>query len=141
MRIRLLTYSLSVMTVAGVMSLNAQTPQHQAQPQVITITGCVKPESDVPGRKLNVAERAGVTEDYLLTNVKMAPTSTVSAMALSTMYEIDGIAGAELKKHINHQIELTGTIDPDRKVSDSSPVFHAVTMKMISATCTVSDKG
>ena len=56
MRIRLLTYNLAVMTVAGVMSASAQEPQ-QTQPQsgnanqAITITGCVKPETDVPGRK------------------------------------------------------------------------------------------
>ena len=140
MRIRILTYNLAMMTVAGAMSVNAQTPQ-QTQPQsgvanqAITITGCVKPETDVPGRKPNVVERAGVTEDYILTNVKMAPASTVSGIGLSTMYEIEGIAGAELKKHINHQIELTGIVAPDRRMDDEAPDFRAVTMKMISATC------
>jgi len=140
MRIRLLTYNLAVMTVAGVMSANAQEPQ-QTQPQsgnasqAITITGCVKPETDVPGRKPNVVERAGVTEDYILTNVKMAPGSAVSGIGLSAMYEIEGIPGADLKKHINHQVELTGIIAPDRKMDDDAPDFKAVTMKMISATC------
>jgi hypothetical protein len=140
MRIRLLTYNLAVTIVGGAMSLHAQEPQ-QTQPQsgnanqAITITGCVKPETDVPGRKPNVVERAGVTEDYILTNVKMAPGSAVSGIGLSPMYEIEGIAGAELKKHINHQVELTGVIAADRRMDDDAPDFTAVTMKMISATC------
>jgi hypothetical protein len=138
--------AIGAMTVAGALTVNAQAPQNppqttatQQQPdistQTITITGCVKPESAVPGHKPNPVERIGVSEDYILTNVKMAPASTVSAMGLSTMYEIEGVPGSELKKHINHQIELTGRVAADREVNDESPDFHATTMKMIAATC------
>lgn len=165
MRIRLTMATITAMTVAGVLSLNAQTPQQppqnpqQTQPQTqqppdrqrpatdaqrmaddvssqtITITGCVKPETDVPGRKPNVVERAGVTEDYILTNVKMASSSKVSGIGLSSMYEIEGLAGAELKKHINHQVELVGRVAADRQVNDDAPDFHATSMRMLSATC------
>lgn len=86
-------------------------------------------------RSRALVERAGVTEDYILTNVKMAPGSAVSGIGLSTMYEIEGIPGADLKKHINHQVELTGIVAPDRRMDDDAPDFKAVTMKMISATC------
>src|SRR5687768_4475318 len=39
--------------------------------QTITVTGCLMAEKDVPGRSQSVTERAGVGEDYVLTNVKM----------------------------------------------------------------------
>lgn len=155
MRTRFTLATIATLTVAGVLTLNAQTPQTrpQSQPstdrqrpatdaqqtdissQTITITGCVKPESDVPGHKPNVVERAGVTEDYILTNVKMGANSKTSALGLSKMYEIEGVAGAELKKHINHQVELTGRVAADREANDDAPDFHATSMKMVSATC------
>jgi hypothetical protein len=142
--------TLTAMIMAGALTLSAQTPQTSPQnppiapaqqqaadisTQTITIVGCVKPEAAVPGQKPNVAERVGVSEDYILTNVKMSETSRVSGLGLSTMYEIEGVAGSELKKHINHQIELTGRVAADREVNDEAPDFHASSMKMVSATC------
>ena len=81
-----------------------------ASDQVVTITGCLKQEKDVPGLTPNPAERAGITEDYILTEVKMAASSKVSGLALSGMYEVEGIDEGELKKHLNHQVEVTGKI-------------------------------
>lgn len=52
------------------------TPQSQRQGMdtaataSVTVEGCLVREKDVPGREPNVAERAGVMEDYILTNVK-----------------------------------------------------------------------
>lgn len=163
MRTRLTTMTVSAMTIAGALTLTAQSPQTPSSPQTqpqtqapmdrrppatdaqrtppasaqtITIVGCLKPESDVPGLKPNVVERAGVTEDYILTDVKMAPSSPVSGLALADKYEVEGIAAAELKKHINHQVELTGTLTTPADARDTeAPDFHATSMKMVSATC------
>jgi flagellar basal body L-ring protein FlgH len=182
MRTRLMTAAITAMTVAGVLTLNAQTPspqspqsqppqaqQPQTQPpqpaqpaaqqpadrqtpdtqrpmtdtqrattagQTITITGCLQNEKDVAGLKPNPAERAGVTEDYILTNVKMSSSSTVSGIALATRYEIEGIDKTELKKHVNHQVELTGTItQPTTTATDETPDFRGASLKMLSATC------
>ena len=81
-------------------------------------------EADVPGRKPNVAERAGITEDYILTNVtivKGSPppavaaearpgeTPTGTAGAAETMYEIEGIPEDQLKKHTGHRVQIDGT--------------------------------
>lgn len=105
---------------------------------VMTIVGCLKEEKDVAGLKPNVAERAGITEDYILTSVKAAPGSAVSGLALGAMYEIEGIAEADLKKHLNHQVEVQGRIDVtdggdrDRK---NVPNFNATSLKMLAATC------
>jgi glucose/arabinose dehydrogenase len=157
---RLLTCAAAML--AASISVSAQTPQNppaqpQAQPaadraqpatdvqtpaagqmsQVLTISGCLKEEKDVAGLKPNVAERAGVTEDYILTDVKMAPSSTVSGIAVASRYEIEGIAEADLKKHVNHQVEITGTItQPTAAGNDPTPDFKGTALKMVSATCT-----
>jgi hypothetical protein len=109
-----------------------------AADQTITVTGCLKAEKDVPGLKPNVAERAGVTEDYILTNVKMSPDSKVSGIGVAKMYEIEGIAEAELKKHLNHQVEITGKVtqaSTGATPADDVPDFQGASLKMVSATC------
>lgn len=109
-----------------------------AAEQTITITGCLKAEKDVPGRRPNVAEQAGVTEDYLLTSVTMSPSSKVSGIGVAPMYEIEGIAEAELQKHLNHQVEVTGRINqtpPEASQGDDVPDFQATSIKMLAATC------
>jgi hypothetical protein len=119
---------------ASALTINAQTPTAQSRPepqqqqqprttgdttqragqnantQSVTVTGCLKAEKDVPGRRPNAAERAGVTDDYILTNVKMAQGSATSGIGLAAMYEIEGVAEAELQKHLNHQVEITGSL-------------------------------
>ena len=157
MRVKLMTVAFAA---AAAMTLNAQTPQSAPTPQTpprpsptvpqdaakaaqaaanqtLTITGCLKEEKDVPGLKPNAAERAGVTEDYILTDVKMSPSSSVSGIGVAARYEIEGIAEAELKKHVNHQVELTGqAVQAAAGGSpDDAPDFKATAIKMIAATC------
>ena len=157
MNTRLMTVTTAAIAIAGAITLGAQMPQNpppqpQTRPtteaqrpmtdqaksaaQTIVISGCLKEEKDVPGLKPNVAERAGIGEDYILTNVKMAPTSAVSGIALATNYEVEGPSADELKKHLNHQVELTGTItQPTTTATDDTPDFKATSVKMVSATC------
>jgi hypothetical protein len=158
------SFAIAALVTAGALTLNAQTPTPQApspnpqttrpadqQPrpgdttqragaaagQTITISGCLKAEKDVPGLKPNVAERAGVTEDYILTAVKMSPASATSGIGLAMMYEIEGVGEDELKKHLNHQVELTGRITDAKTTagSDDVPDFQATSLKMVAATC------
>lgn len=127
-----------------------QRASQAATPQVITVTGCLKAEKDVPGRRPNIAERAGVAEDYILTSVKMAQGSTTSGIGLASMYEIEGLAEAELQKHLNHQVEITGTLTtgnamgnrgtsaaPGSQASANAdlPELQATNLKMVAATC------
>jgi hypothetical protein len=158
MRTRILM--MAALVSASTLALNAQAPQQPpsqpptqppavrtgdttqrtaAQPatdQVITITGCLKEEKDVAGLTPNPAERVGVTEDYILTDVKMAQSSPVSGIGIAARYEIEGIAEAELKKHLNHQVELTGRItQPTATDDDKTPDFQATSLKMVSASC------
>ena len=158
MRNRLMSLT-TALVMAGAIGVSAQAPQNPPQnpppdrqrpatdtttaqrtpaasDQAITISGCLKEEKDVPGLKPNVAERAGVTEDFILTNVKMASGSAVSGIALGSVYEIEGIAEAELKKHLNHQVELTGIITQATPAgNDATPDFRATSLKMVAATC------
>lgn len=165
MRIRLMTATISALTVAGAMTLSAQAPQtpqapapqtpapQASQPQVtdtqrpadaqanavgqaITITGCLKQEKDVAGLTPNPAERVGITEDYVVTDVKMSASSSVSGLGVAAKYEVEGIDNSELKKHVNHQVELTGTItQATATATDSTPDFKATSIKMLAATC------
>ena len=117
MRTRLMTVTITALSFAGALTLQAQAPQSPSAPPsppqasqpdtqrpmtdsatkatdaTVTITGCVKSEADVPGLTPNVAERVGVTEDFILTNVKMSPASKVSGIGLASMYEIKDLAG------------------------------------------------
>lgn len=143
---------------AGLSIATAQTPQQTPQPaptrtqppqatqpaaDTLKIVGCLKAEKDVAGLKPNIAERAGITEDYILTAVKAAPDSPVSALGLGTLYEIEGIAESEIKKHLNHQVEFTGRLSTTETGAAAAnaanrgdvPDFHATSMRMIAATC------
>lgn len=149
---------IAALVAAGALTVNAQTPQTPAPQtpptpmprtgdttqrtappaadQAITISGCLKEEKDVPGLKPNVAERAGVTEDYILTGVKMAQGSAVSGIGVAPAYEIEGLAEGELKKHLNHQVELTGVITQASPTADDpTPDFKATSIKMVAASC------
>lgn len=50
-------------------------PQAMDQRATTTLTGCVYRERDIPGRSPNVAERAGVLEDYILAGVQKGATT------------------------------------------------------------------
>jgi len=113
----------------------------------ITISGCLKEEKDVPALKPSPVERAGLTEDYVLTDVKISPGSSVSGIGVSSKYEIEGIAEAELKKHLNHQVEITGTVQNSSAsatgagagatagAAAAEPMLKVDSVKMVSAMC------
>lgn len=136
--------TIAALVSASALTITAQQPQAgdttqrttaAAADQAITITGCLKAEKDVPGLRPNPAERLGITDDYILTDVKMAQSSKVSGLALASKYEVEGIAEAELQKHLNHQVEVTGRIAGTPTADDRTPNFTATSLKMVSATC------
>jgi hypothetical protein len=155
MSTRLLTAAIAA---AASMTVYAQAPQSATTPQspdrpnptvtqvpnrampanpAITISGCLKEEKNVPALKPSLVEKAGIGNDFVLTDVKISPSSAVSGIGVSTKYEIEGIADAELTKHLNHQVELTGQImEPDPGVpAKDAPDFRATSLKMLAATC------
>ena len=105
-----------------------QTQPREAQPQATTgqasasttLTGCVYQEKDVAGRAPNVAERAGVLEDYILADVKPASASgavgtsgTTGTTGAASMYKLELIADEKLKAVVGKRVEVTGRIDAE----------------------------
>lgn len=98
-------------------------PQAASAPASTTLTGCVYREKDVPGRAPNVAERAGVLEDYILAEVKPASTSGAvgtSGTASHAMYKLELIADEKLKDAVGKRVEVTGRIDAEAGDSKSA---------------------
>jgi hypothetical protein len=139
-----LSITVAAQSQPGAPAAPAAPAAQAAQPtDTIRVTGCLKNEKDVAGLKPNVAERAGITEDYILTDVKLAADSK-SAIGLATMYEIEGISEGDLKAHLNHQIEVTGQlskVETGAAATTASnrgdvPDFKATSFKMVSPNCT-----
>jgi hypothetical protein len=94
----------------------------------ITLVGCLMREDDVPGRRSNVAERAGVLEDYILTEAQTASeTASSSGTAgatgtsgsasatsnISKMYKVEGIPDEKLKSLVGKRVAVSGSVDAD----------------------------
>jgi len=106
-------------------SSTTQRPAAADQAGTVTVEGCLVREQDVPGRKPNVAERAGVMEDYILTNAKVvkgsAPKSASAAPkageptgtsgSASTMFDVKGIADERLKEFAGKRVQIEGKFD------------------------------
>jgi len=123
--------------MGAIAAANAQTPQQPtptprpAEPQATApseagstkLFGCVYRERDVPGRSPNVAEQAGVLEDYILADASMtnepsaSPSSTPGATGTSgtahKMYKLEKASDEQLKSMVGKRVEVTGKIDAE----------------------------
>ena len=133
----LLTASLAVVassTLAGAQAGSPQEPQTPrptesqaaaaAQQPSVTLTGCVYKEEDVPGRAPNVAERAGILEDYILADAKLAPSAAgspsgtpgatgTSGTSIKSMYKLEFVDDDRLKALVGKRVEVIGRIDAE----------------------------
>lgn len=107
-----------------------QTPATAQNLETKTIQGCVYKEADVPGRTPNVAERAGVLEDYILvashdtsaatagtagtTPPATAGTSGTAGMSANKAYKLEKIDDEKLRAVVGKRVEVTGRIDAER---------------------------
>jgi hypothetical protein len=125
----------------------------------VTVEGCLLREEDVPGREPNVAERAGIGEDFILTQSKVikgtAPSRTASTAkpgeAVGTsgtkpsmMFEVEGISGADLKKHAGHRVQIDGTFEnidnaakpaESKTPADDLPEIRGVAIRQVAGEC------
>jgi hypothetical protein len=140
-----------------------QTPTATSDQPATTLVGCLYREDQVPGRKPNVAERAGVLEDYILADASR-PTSqpkpgatpgatgtSGTAPATGNMYKVEGPSDEQLKALVGKKVEVKGRIDPeggpgaapgapkpDRGLGPDQinlPEFEASSVREISGTC------
>src|SRR4030095_7890944 len=85
-----------------------------------TLVGCLYREDQIPGRKPNLAERAGILEDYILDGAATATTppgsgvtGTSGSPTTGNMYKVEGPSDERLKALVGKQVEVTGRIDPE----------------------------
>jgi len=106
---------------------------------VTTLDGCLYREDSISGRKPNVAEKAGVLEDYILADATPArehnrppdrpiaeagqpPAAPTAGLASGRMYKVTKIEDGRLKELLGKRVEVTGTIKPD---NDAKPADHS----------------
>ena len=153
----------AALLVAPLVAAQAPTPdQAKTQPQVATtvkptttLTGCLYREDQVPGRQPNIAERAGILEDYILTDATIsdpqqqpkpaagAPTGTAGTLATTgSTYKVENIPDERLKALVGKRVEVTGRIDPEGRTqlgvgggprADRGPGPDAVSLPEIEA--------
>lgn len=115
---------------AGVSAQQTQQPPTQqppaqptAQAESRTIEGCVYREADIPGRTPNVAERAGIGEDYILVASASAQgtvgtTGTAgatgrTAAAAPKMFKLEHEDADKLKELVGKRVRVTGKAEVD----------------------------
>ena len=80
----------------------------------ITLVGCLYREQSVPGRTPNVAEKAGVLEDYILADASLpADANKNTTLATGNMYKVENIADEKLQSLVGKRVEVMGKIDPE----------------------------
>jgi hypothetical protein len=104
----------------------AQPQQHEmTQAETRTIEGCVYREEDIPGRSPNVAERAGILEDYILvastdaagTRGAVGTTGTETpatpAPAEPKMFKLEHEDDDKLRALVGKRVRVTGKVDAE----------------------------
>lgn len=144
-------------------SAPAGAPSFDANRTPVTVEGCVTPEANVSGRKPNIAERAGIGEDYILTNAKVVKGSAPTARSMgqsqpgvssnrssaeagqSAMFEIEGIDDDQLKQHVGKRVQIEGTFEntdragaaPERRTPNDDLVeLRGTTIRQVAGACT-----
>jgi hypothetical protein len=122
-------------------------------------------EEDVAGRAPNVAERAGIMEDYILavaspSTQASSPAGTPGAVGTSgaagsgPMYKLEFVEDEKLRAVVGKKVEVTGRIDAeagdskaaaDRQTSDTDkvigrdsvdlPEFEVVSIREMEGSC------
>jgi hypothetical protein len=129
-----LSSAMAILCAGVAASAQSPTQQPQAQQPAMeqaaskTVEGCVYREKDIPGRAPNVAERAGVLEDYILVADASASSSeavgtsgtsgtagaaTSAASAASNMFKLEHTADDELSAVVGKRVRVTGKVDAE----------------------------
>ena len=129
-------------------------PAAQTEKATVTVEGCLMREQDVPGRKPNPAERAGMMEDYILVNAKMIKGSAPQASTapaqpgqptgtsgtLSPMYDVKEIADTRLKELVGKRVQIDGTFADVTKSPAAGPTedladIRGTTIRQVPGEC------
>jgi hypothetical protein len=126
MRNSLMTATIMAMSVAGLITVNAQSspsapnpPQSTANAgQNVSVTGCLRDHRDAagtPGNRGTGSSTSGTSaansgQNFVLMNAKMAQGSSASGIGSVSTIHIQGLSDAEMKKHVGHQVEVMGRL-------------------------------
>jgi hypothetical protein len=139
--------------VATTAVLSAQTPAPQTPTtssttsttrqtaQTVTVTGCVTPDLTA-----NPDPASATTRRFLLSNIEPSGQARVSGYILTPNADVN------LSDHLNHKVQITGTVESVTSSSTTSqsspstssttqsstttmPSFRVTSVKMVSATC------
>jgi hypothetical protein len=114
----------------------AQTPSGTTTKgeQQVTVTGCVQREADY--RKAQDKGRGGVAgtgvgaeNEFVLTNVSPAGDSKKSDIAANAALELTGANEKLAAPHINHRVEITGTLKAAEVGASGKPTGGATAGK------------
>jgi hypothetical protein len=101
----------------------------------VTISGCL--QAALPAPAAAGAPAAPAAAKFELANAKVVsggPVGTAGA-ATVTRYRVEG-EDKTISPHLDHQVELTGTVSPAAPSSGAvAPLFKVDSVKMISAKC------
>jgi hypothetical protein len=91
------------------------------QDQSMTLVGCLYRERDVPGLEPNVAERAGIAEDYILADARPAAAGASASQGTGgavgaganagRMYKVEQIDDEKLQALVGKRVEVTGRVE------------------------------
>ncbi|MGH2437634.1 MAG: hypothetical protein ACRDFA_11660 [bacterium] len=161
---RILIGTLALLVTTALASAGMPDPQNPtgtlAQSVTTTLMGCLYEEESVPGRDPNIAEQAGILEDYILADAttqtrgaeREAVGTTGTTPAHGNMYKVEHIDDERLRALVGERVEVTGRIDVggsappppgaepavDRSVGPDEielPEFEAASIREVSGTC------
>ena len=107
-------------------------PSAQAGQPATTLVGCLYRENQIPGRTPNLAERAGVLEDYILADASAsgaarpgttpgATGTTGTSASRGSMYKVENVPDEKLKSLVGKRVEVMGRIDPEGAGTSRTP--------------------
>jgi hypothetical protein len=121
-----------------------------AIPSKVAVEGCVAREEEI-GRKSDMAERAGMAEDFILVRARVlkgkgpvvdkASGAGVASAALQPMYEIGGLTDEQLKVHVGRRVRIEGSFGNLDREAPASPTnedlfeLNATTIRQVAGDC------
>jgi len=171
MKIRVILSGAAAILCVGALSSAQITPQggvQQRPPQpttqqprpeatagpVTALTGCLYQEDSVLGRTPNIAEKAGVLEDFILADATpgreenrtldrpiaeadrpdQRPSPPAAGLATGRMYKVTRIDDERLKALVGKRVEVTGSIKVDEDVRPGDKPANFENLPNIEAT-------
>jgi hypothetical protein len=128
-----------------------QTPSKSAAAKTITVSGCVGKAEAAPTGTAGAPGAAASAKDttkFVLSKAEIAPSATgtagataPAATAIASEYRLDG-DDAKLSPHVGHKVEITGTVDdakgmtqPPAASAANAPKLKVDNVKMVAPSC------